>query len=273
MEVKAREWLERKNPLRRVDWRWRTACLIVSKGRRVSRKRDSAPILEAVQFLRTLERNPGDPGLQSVTRKWPTLGEAYDVAQGNPRRRWEIQARLLAGETDQAIALTSGLSVEAVALYESLFFGVRDYFEARNWILVQAIGTEILTGVAPDDLGTIWRAVGYYGGPDALEIAMAVTLGKKLPDWVEERERVERPGYTERLRLSCEIAVDVWRIPRDTPPKVLLALHQELLRKRSSRDRPNEPELTWQSVDRLLEGEKFLAPDSADNPSAATAVA
>jgi hypothetical protein len=113
----------------------------------------------------------------------PALIEALEVYQGDGQLRWELEARLLAGQTDEDIAAATAVRAAVVAAYERHFFAVRQCLAARDYILGCVVGAAPLRGFEEGDLRPLWAYFGYAAGPKMLELVMAVSLGRPLPDW------------------------------------------------------------------------------------------
>ena len=258
MNVETRLAFERQNPQREIDWLWQRACRIVAERRNTSKKRDDPAIISAVSFLRALDRGQTESDRESLRRRWPGLFEAYSLVQGGGQRLWEVQARLLANQTDETIADRSGISIEAVRWYERLFFQIKGHLQAQSWIMVQAIGTRVLTGVDEHDLGPICRGFGYFGGERILEVVIAVSLDRELPAWVGELPAADQPDFTTRLRLSCRLAIAALMLPAGLA-KQLLDLYADVLPTRNKRrTEPVVPDAAAEDVARFLAETKAL---------------
>jgi hypothetical protein len=258
MDVETRRAVERQNPQREIDWRWQRACRIVAERRNTSKKRDDPAIIAAVSFHRALDRCQTERDRESLRRRWPGLFEAHHLAQDDGPRLWEVQARLLANETDEVIAERSRISIEAVRWYERLFFQVRDRLRARDWIMVQAIGPRVLTGVDEHDLGPLWKAFGYFGGELVLEVVLAVSRDRELPAWVGELQGGNQSDFTTRLRLSCRLAIAAMMLPVGQV-KQLLGLYLEVLPTRNERrTEPVAPDAMTVELARLLAETKAI---------------
>jgi hypothetical protein len=224
MDWKAREEIERYDPRRPVDWCWRAAHRIIDERRS---NRGNPRIVEAVRFLRALNRCKHDHSRDAVRRRRPGIAGAYRLHEQGGCPLWEVQARILAGQSDEAIALSCGVSAEVVDWYESLFFQIRANLDCHDWIHIRAIGTHVAEVVKYPDLPTLWRGMAYLGGEFVLEVVMAVTLGEPLPDGVRERPRADQEAFEERLRLKVKLMIDLLMLPADTDPGTILTLDLE----------------------------------------------
>ena len=107
------------SPFRPPDWRWRRAILPPWPRARGPRK-DDGWIARARRFLAALDRSGGDTGHPRLARLDPEVLGAFLLARSSARRRWELEARILAGQGDDEIAGRLGVGEGAVAAYEAL---------------------------------------------------------------------------------------------------------------------------------------------------------
>jgi len=117
---------------------------------------------------------------------WPEYQALLDAraiwrAGGPPR--WELEARLLAGQSDEEIASRFGIEPGTVGKYERLFFEVRQRLTAPGWIIHEAIGPIERRRRPPFNLGAVWKLAAYAGGPIALEAILAASASQHRPDW------------------------------------------------------------------------------------------
>jgi hypothetical protein len=141
---------------------------------------------------------------------------------------WEVQARVLAGQTDAEVAMACGLTPGAVGRFEVLFFAVREKLRAADYIGRMAVRPGSRSWAVCGDLGEVWRSLGYHGGPLVLDVIVAATTGRPLPPWVAAREGAGNVGLGERLRLVARMVVDAMLLPPEADPTVLLRLYAEV---------------------------------------------
>jgi hypothetical protein len=233
MNWQDREKIERYAPRRPIDWCWRAARRIVDELRRSPGKRGNPRISETVRFLRARERCKSDRGREAVQLRWFGISGALRLYDEAGHRLWEIQARILAGQSDEAIGTLCGVPAEVIDWYEALFFQVRENLHAHDWVHLRAIGTRVGSVAKYPDLATLWRGMAYTGGELVLDLFIAVTLGRPLPDWVREPPRDDQERYEERLRLEFEVLVELQMLPADTDPLLVIALDSDLRRQRA----------------------------------------
>lgn len=138
-------------PCRPHRWRWERAGFL-NEGARRERWEDT--------WVRRAHRYRQALNAPTQSSSDPTLQAAEAIARGEPRRRCEIESRILAGQSDDVIALRFGLTPEVVATYETLFFAVRERLLQRDWIATVAIHAG-----ACSDIERFLRRYAYFGGP------------------------------------------------------------------------------------------------------------
>jgi hypothetical protein len=243
------------DPHHAPDWRWRAAQAL-ARGGRDAAARLLPEVREAAAYLRALGCAREDRRREAVRARWPDLAAAHRLAGEDGPRLWEVQARILARQEDVEVAARCGLAPGTVRHYESLFFAVRDRLAAGDWVHVNAIRP----GPGPrrtfEDLGAVWRALGYHGGVWVLDLVVAVTAGRPLPDWARDAPGAGRAGREERLRLRCGLLVDALLLPADADPFELLRLNLEALRARAARPPgPAAPSLARRATEILRAAE------------------
>jgi hypothetical protein len=119
----------------------------------------------------------------------------------------EVEAHILAGESDAEIASRVGVSESTIKVYEIAFFCVRDRLRARDWIAVRVIGRTF----PPGNDARIWKHFAYHGGPYAFELVLAVTRGRPFPAEVRATFRIDPPYQEARLRLLVQLNISILR--------------------------------------------------------------
>jgi hypothetical protein len=162
-----------------------------------------------------------------------------------------IQARLLARQPVDEVARRTGVPVAVVNAYQGLFFDVVDCLDARDWVLVRAIGMGTWSGKAFPDHGALLKCFAYFGGPLVLEAVLPYLVGGK--DLFDPPLDLSTEGG--RREQVVRLAVAVHLLPKDATTD--RRLHQIMLilrereRKRPSRHAPAP--LLAQNLDFMLE--------------------
>lgn len=190
--------MDRKNhrqydPFSPPAWRWETAGEICRGVTRWNHVVDQA-VMAAVALLATQEK-PGDRGAQR--RISPALAAAHEIFVRNGPQRWEIEARLVAGESAAQIARKCGLSRGTVARYAETFFDVQSALDARDYLVVHVVGRGIYEGFRNEEVKNFWAWVAMSDGVRGLDAI--VTAFTKV-------QRADRPPT---LMAYLEPGVDV----------------------------------------------------------------
>lgn len=217
------------------DWRWRAACILARSRRRSRRAIEiDAGVSMLAGYLRNKEarrRRPVGP-----LPDYSPIQAALSLYESGGDLRNEVQARILARQTDVEIGAVVGLTPEVVLAFEWGFFAVRDRIDARDWIKARAIGVRFL----PGDNAAIWKHFAYYGGPLVLESVMAVTLNRPLPpDTIPTDSR--DPLYEEWLtRLLCSLNIAELQAPTPADLAPLIRVYNRAVEiDRQRVDRPS----------------------------------
>ena len=158
-------------PARPLDWRWQLATRLVASRGRMRRKWIDGWVRRTMRFVRACTRRDAS-GKASRARPDPAIARACELRAGAPRLRFEVEARLLAGENYQVIADRCGLASDTVEGYEQMFYAVVDRLGARDHVVFMA-----LPGLHADggpDVETVVKALGYNYGPLVLDLCLYV---------------------------------------------------------------------------------------------------
>jgi hypothetical protein len=150
------------------SWRYEDARRLAG-GEEAEWPADDPAIVACAEYCRAMNAAEDDTEKAAVKRHWSTIAAAHEIAGQNDPRRWELEARLLARQTDDEISVRCGLPPEVVFCYEELFFNVRCRLEAWGWICNQVIGPGLQNRFADHEVGPLWLAFAYHGGPLVLD--------------------------------------------------------------------------------------------------------
>lgn len=181
--------ITRKNsPERPADWRWQRAGELIDSGTPVRRDRDNDGIREIQRFRVAAERARTPQHHAALSELYPALYEAWALYTSNSRRtRWELEARLLSGESKESIARKLATSGDVVTAYEQYFFNVYDRLDAPSYIVHHVLKKSVQAGLAERAYDILWKMYGYWSGPATLD---AVVFENNCPSRPETAEGV-----------------------------------------------------------------------------------
>jgi hypothetical protein len=133
---------------------------------RAPRPRDDDESTRRVwEFYGALRRCRGDNDRDELARDFPALAAAHEIYSGSETmRRAELEARLLAGEDDETIALKMVLTPAAVAAYHEVYYLVRPRLNAGVHVLGLVYGDRDFCNPDPGDHPLLLRLLGHQLG-------------------------------------------------------------------------------------------------------------
>jgi hypothetical protein len=198
MDAKQKDY----NPLEwdaflRPDWRSLDGRRL-AHGEDAEWSSDDPDVVEFAAYIAAMADAHNDQQKQATVRdRWQAISAAHEIAQQDDVRRWQLEARILAGQTDAEIANRLGLAADTIAWYERLYFSVRDSLHAGDYVANQVIGTGIHAGFVDDEVGPFWMAIGYFGGPVVLE------------SFIDSFVRVWQPGEPATLSIYLRPGIGI----------------------------------------------------------------
>ena len=164
------------SPRRPPDWVWSRAQHITSgvdpgPSRARDGKAGAIAVRRAAAFLRELQATAT---LSSAKFCEWAAGQgasywAYSYYHGGGPARAQIEARILARQTDEQIAEALGTQTEVISQYASWFFDVRSRLGNPDYIMHYVIGEQVHQQLLGTDYGVLWRLYGYFLGPHVLQ--------------------------------------------------------------------------------------------------------
>lgn len=173
------------NPIRRPDWRYERVLRLVDRISAPGRcgPRDDERVKTFRRFLlryRYLKNEETRPGRDRVLfQEFPALYYAYELHTSPMYKRLAncLQARLLARQSNEEIATQLATLPDTVDWYESMFYHVRDRFEAHDWIVQQILVPAHARMLGDNYTEAMWdmslKFFGYFGGPLMVDFATA----------------------------------------------------------------------------------------------------
>ena len=170
---------------------------------------DDAAVLEYLAYLRQMMTASPQNGQGSSHLGSSAIGEAQALAHEDGPRRWEVEARLLAGQTDEEIAGHCNLPSQAVAQYEAIFFHVREIRRAIDYLLVHVIGDGPHRGFRDHEVRSFWAWTALAGGPVAVDLLIRTFHEVRKPDQPATLSVYLQPKAGIRLDLQAFVATMV----------------------------------------------------------------
>lgn len=90
------------------------------------------------------------------------------LAEKNPVR-WGIEARVLAGETNEEIAKKVGTDPGVIDAYISVFFDVRDRLQNLDYVQNVIMADAVTRGLQERHYDLLWKLLGFKGGQHVLD--------------------------------------------------------------------------------------------------------
>jgi len=173
----------RDSPQRAPHWRWLRALQIDKGGPRASRTLDGAEgftwIRRAVKLKRHFDlANSRPAALYALLQRDRDLFWAHSIwIEDKAPTRWAIEARILAGETDESIAAKLGIEPSVVAAFAHVFFDIREKMAHTDYILNVVLADAVTRGLSERQYDLLWKLMGYHGG----EHTLSAIIGKFTP--------------------------------------------------------------------------------------------
>jgi hypothetical protein len=202
-----------------LDWRWRQTLELV---RHPIAERDIPDdwVRLAVATLCAPANNRRDSAFLDGKSEYITAAIQLHEAGGVTCA--VLQARLLAGETNEAIAAKLGIAPETVEAYEALLFCVCDRLAAHDWVASQVLGLYPWLAASRADRMNLVRIFGYFAGPLAVDLWWAYFTGASLAEYGPDAE----------VRARLDLLARMWSQPMTDLSATLrvLAEYQKLLK-------------------------------------------
>lgn len=191
---------ERYNPFRRPDWRFERVLGMIDQNTRLNGKCGRVTRFDD-QFVRELKKfllKYRNVQLTADERKnlgyeFPGLYWAYQAYEqrnaANTKLAEMMEARILAGMTNEEIAKEHHTLPDTVHWYEMAFFNVRERLESHDWIIEHVLmpaytrdrseaadrdddGQRTVQNIVEPFFDSTLKFFAYYGGPFVLDVAL-----------------------------------------------------------------------------------------------------
>lgn len=198
--------------MRAPHWRWLRAVSIDSGGVKASRKLDGADGFKWIRRASRLKRHHANAGnrpeaLYNLALIDPALFWAHSIwAEDKQPTRWEIEARILAGETDEEIAKKVGCEPEVIGAYESVFFNVREKLINTAYIVNVVMAEAVTRGLTERQYDLLWKMFGYRGGAHVLDAMISKFSAIEKPKKAEDVSQFFQDAAINSMRMKASVA-------------------------------------------------------------------
>jgi hypothetical protein len=235
------------SPFRPPAWRWQRACYLAEHEQRASARRDDEHVREALRFCRLLRRCSGQQGLVRLARQSPALYEAWLLFRDSSLRRWELEARILAGQSSAAIAARCCLPVAVLDAYHHTFFSVREHLTARDWVMCRVLGPQLRSALTASNAELVLKYYGFIGGAVLVDDLLAYfSHPVTMPTSLIELDEQALADLRHHLGIKAALLVRSLRVDEAGVRKLLM------LRDRCESERSKDQEKACPLIDRVL---------------------
>ena len=231
--------LRKTSAQRPVNWRWERAGYLLDKAAdhiavhnkppSLRRDRDQDNLVEIYLFRFAVEQCDTENDHIALVDMRPHVYEAWSIRQHKNRNtRWEMEARILSGEPFEEIARKLATSCEAVTAYEQYFFNVTDRMAAPGYLTHQVFGESLQAGLAERNFDLLWKAIGYWCGPSALDHMIYKFNKPSRPDTDSGVSALWDDHLTDAMRLKTVVAAHTMPVNQQTQ-EAIFAIYQRML--------------------------------------------
>lgn len=202
----------RHNPTRAPHWKWLRAVAIDSGGTKASRYLDGGDGFKWIRRAIRLKRHHAMAGnrpeiLYNLVRLDSDLFWAHSIwADDKQPTRWEIDARILAGETNDEIAKKVGCEPGVVEAYEAVFFNVREKIDNAAYVVNVVMADSVTKGLTERQYDLLWKMFGYRGGPHVLDAMISRFSAIDKPQKPEEVSQFFQDSAINSMRHKAAVA-------------------------------------------------------------------
>jgi hypothetical protein len=190
---------------------------------------------------------------RDLERKWGTLHEAYFLHSEKLtiRRRHELEARLLTGESLEHVAKKMMLPLDIVRWYEALFFNVTDRLDNVSWIVNHVMPITVQTGFGLGEYDLIWKLFAYGGGEHVLEAAMLPFIGPR-PTHADGARGFFRDRARHKMDVTHCVNMYTMQFPNTYSKIAFSELHAKYIELEQKRQEGSEESLIREHLEAAL---------------------
>lgn len=228
--------------------RWELAKAVCSAGITPPYSLDSV-VKRAIRYLRVIHAEYTTPGQEIwARRRWPDIDVAFAIFDSDSvddRRKRRIESAFLAKRSYKEIAEDISISVDAVKVYEELFFDIRDIVDNKAAVC----GSVIAPFMDRADKDNMFMAIAYFFGWDAFTAYSTGESIQEVEQWIDSQRR-----RTARLNALISVSNIDAANPRNAEVVMNTAIHMDVMEDKDKDRRLGSNQLgeTKESVQLLL---------------------
>jgi len=265
-------YFSQDDPFLPVDWRWQRAVWLSENQRNVRRLKDKDdPFIQTARRFRLRWNSARRPGTQiQLSEQFPGIYYAWQLYRRNDQDdRWNVEARLLAGQSLDVIAKRQKCKLEVIFWFEKLFFNVSDKLEHRDYIVNRVLGPAVHRGISERDFDLLLKLFALVGGPLVVDVIME--NNSRIGKYMQEYHHAD--AYFSELAASVhrrKAATAAYCIPVNLQTQMaLMDGHTKLLELEKDREQlaGNTEGLLKQSIADALAAVPFWVTSSKNPPT------
>lgn len=176
------------DPIREATWRYDTVKSLLGSSKSVRRASFDGYIYKAFKFFRRYKECDRDDRIGLFVGN-EALYYAHSIFDSSDRdTRIFLEARILARQTDEEIALRLNTLPSVIEWYEALFFNVRDRLNSPDWIRKIIDGPEAARSLDDRGFEVAVKQMAYRHGIPPLEELIA---GTDLNDVITKNDELD----------------------------------------------------------------------------------
>lgn len=118
-------------------------------------------------------------------------------AEDKNQTRWALEARVLAGETDDEIADKLGVEAGVINAFVNVFFDVREKMRHMDYVQTVIMGDAVTRGLQERHYDLLWKMMGLQGGPHVLDAVI-----NRCPQLARPNSPDEVGGFLQDFAIS-----------------------------------------------------------------------
>ncbi len=213
-------WTE-DSPIRPTNWRWLRANYYIENDQTtIPRSPDNDKyVVAAALFKRYLDT--ARPEVLRHTQKIKYQAWKINTDAAYNRSRWELEARLIAGQTNEDIGIRISVYPESVAYYEKWFYNVRDRLNNVGYIFNNLIAPLMPNNPKETDYEMLWKFYGLRADGNVLDSLIYGFCNKAYTTDAQSVQGFWIEDYQENLSRKGALAAKLVKVDFNSYVKIL----------------------------------------------------